>query len=199
MKQIILIFLGLYAFSCNNTNTKTEVEMGSNKEIVDLEMCLCDSLTESSDHSFELNGVLFTGNCISNYPMSDQKYIEKQILNGKIHGKISYFDKSGHVLVEEMYNNGNLIGNIGDNTNQCACAALKIKDIDNSSKAFLNNILFSGHCEDYFPNSKQISLEANYNKGLLDGFTIVYKKNGQSLMIQEYDNGQLLNEIYPKD
>lgn len=199
MKKAIYILLSFYTLSCTSTKTETEVEMGNNKEIVALEECMCDSLIPNVNNEFELNGKVFTGNCIDNYPMSDQKYIEKQILNGKPHGKIIYYDKIGEILIEEMYKDGNLVGNIGENSNQCACAELITKAVDSTSKTFLNDILFSGHCEDFFPNAEQISLEANYNQGLLNGFTIFYKRDGESLMIQEYDNGRLINEIFPQD
>jgi antitoxin component YwqK of YwqJK toxin-antitoxin module len=173
--------------------------MGDNKEAVALEECYCDSLTSNTNNELVLNDNVFTGNCIANYPFSDQKYIEKQILNGKIHGKIIYYDKTGAVLIEEMYKNGDLVGNIGDNTNQCTCAELRIKKTDSISKTYLNDVLFSGHCADYFPDTEQLSLEANYNNGLLNGFTIFYKKNGNSLIIQEYENGKMLSEIFPQD
>jgi antitoxin component YwqK of YwqJK toxin-antitoxin module len=81
----------------------------------------------------------------------------------------------------------------------CNCKDLKMKaSSDKLTKNYLNTILFSGSCEDYYPNSDQIYLEANYKKGLLHGFTIHYTKNGSAILMQKYEEGILIEEIIPQ-
>jgi len=197
------LFITISVFSlligCNTLHKEeTVIEMGNNKESESIELCNCDDLSENDKKELTLNGQVYTGNCFLDYPQSDQKYIEKQILNGKVHGKITYFDKQGNVLFEETYNNGNLLGDL-ENKSTCSCAELTIKETDDGVvKNYLNDILYTGGCEDYFPNTNQLYLESNYKDGLLNGFTIYYQKDGSVLMMQEYKDGVLMEDIIPQ-
>jgi len=200
MKYLFFIALTFSFFTACNSSHKedTVIEMGNNKESESIALCNCDDLIENENKELSLNGQVYTGNCFLDYPQSDQKYLEKQILNGKVHGKIIYFDKQGNVLFEETYNKGNLLGDL-DNTSACSCADLIIKETDDGvNKNYLNDILYTGGCEDYFPNTDQLYLESNYKNGLLDGFTIYYQKDGSVLMMQEYKDGVLIEDIIPQ-
>lgn len=200
MKNLFLSALTLIFFACNSSSEpqKTEVEMGNNMESDITAICNCDELEENDEKLLQLNGTIYTGNCFLNYPNSDEKYIEKQILNGKVHGKIAYFDKNGGLLFEETYNDGNLVGDL-ENSSVCDCSDIVLDKSDGTPKYYLNDILYTGSCEDYYPNSEQLYLESNYKDGQLDGFTIYYQKDGSVLMMQNYKEGVLLEDIIPQD
>lgn len=200
MKHFILTLFILTLFiGCDSShNEETVIEMGNNKESDISASCNCDDLDANSENLLILDSKVFTGTCFLNYPQSDQKYIEKQILNGKVHGKITYFDKLGELLFEETYNNGNLVGDLENNT-KCDCSDIVIKESEDFSKNYLNDILYTGGCEDFYPNSDQLYLESNYKNGLLNGFTIYYQKDGSVLIMQEYKDGVLIEDIVPQN
>tara|TARA_B100000809_G_C15018442_1_gene487551 strand:+ start:250 stop:849 length:600 start_codon:yes stop_codon:yes gene_type:complete len=199
MKYILVLFLFITLISCENSkDTKVSVELGENKEFVNLPSCHCDSLILNETEKLVLLETIFTGTCFLNYPQADQKYIEKQILDGLIHGKISYFDKTGELLFEEVYNKGKLLTN-AENKSRCNCMDLIMKDGENNfKKNYLNESLFTGTCEDFFPNTNQLYLESNYKNGLLHGFTVYYQKDGSVLMMQNYKDGVLIEDIIPQ-
>jgi len=198
MKNIYITLLTITLFSCTSNKTETNVEMGDNKEIdLNLIVCNCDSLSINDQKLLTYHDSIFTGTCFSNYPLVEQKYIDKQIVKGKIHGKVRYYDKFGKFLSEEIYNSGDFFENEETN-NFCNCNDLNIKKSDSTSKAYLESNLFTGNCKSYFPNSEQLYLESNYKNGLLDGYTIYYKKDGATLFLQSYKEGKLLKEIFPK-
>lgn len=199
MKYILPLFLFVTFISCETKeDNEVSIELGHNKEIENLPECNCDSLTLNESDQLVLSESIFTGICFLNYPGGDQKYIEKQILDGTIHGKITYFDKSGEVLFDETYNNGKLLNN-AENKSRCNCMDLVMKDGENNlMKNYLNESLFTGTCQDFFPNSDQIYLEANYKNGLLDGFTIYYQKDGSVSLMQDFKEGVLIEDIIPQ-
>ena len=88
MKNLLfnLLLLALLA-SCNSTKDNTIVELGENKEVDMSALCNCDSLLTNNEGLLSLKTEVFSGRCFSNYPNSDQKYIEKEILKGEYHGK----------------------------------------------------------------------------------------------------------------
>ena len=198
MKYILSLFLLLPLISCESSEDNVSVEMGDNKKFKNLPECNCDSLLIDDRNKLNLSESLFTGTCFLNYPGENQKYIEKQILDGNIHGKITYFDKAGEILIEEIYNNGVLLTD-AENKSRCNCTELTMKEGKNNlKKNYLNESLFTGTCEDFFPNSDQLYLESNYKNGQLDGFTVYYQKDGSVLMMQEFKDGVMLEGIVPQ-
>lgn len=199
MKYILPLLVFVTLISCESKpEAEVDIELGHNKEFENLPMCNCDSLVSDEKDKLLLDESIFTGTCFLNYPNGDQKYIEKQILDGTIHGKITYFDKAGEILFEETYNKGKLLTN-AENKSRCNCTDLVMKEGENNlKKNYLNESLFTGTCEDFFPNSDQLYLESNYKDGLLDGFTIYYQKDGAVLMMQDFKAGVLIEDIVPQ-
>ena len=198
MKKIILnLTLVLLVVSCNSESDSTTIELGENKTIDMSASCHCDSLKTDSTEILKLQNDVFTGTCFSNYPNSDQKYIEKEILKGEYHGKVTYFDKQGKTLYSETYSKGTAMGDL-DNQPNCNCMDIETKDENGVKKHFYKNSLYTGKCSDNFPDTDQVYLEANYKDGLLHGYTIYYKKDGAVLMMHNYENGEIIKEITPQ-
>jgi hypothetical protein len=198
MKYIFPLVLLITLISCETEDNEVSIELGKNKQFTNLPSCNCDSLVLNENKKLELKNSIFTGTCFLNYPIGDQKYIEKQILDGTIHGKITYFDKTGDLLFEEIYNQGKLLTS-ADNKSHCNCTDLLMKGGENNiKKNYLNKSLFTGTCEGYFPNTNQLYLESNYKNGLLNGFTVYYNKDGSMLMMQNYKDGVLIEDIIPQ-
>lgn len=183
--------------SCNSKPDTTTIELGENKEVDMSTLCNCDSLQTNSSGELVLKSEAYTGRCYSNFPNSEQKYIEKEILKGEYHGKVTYFDKSGKLLYSETYNKGTSLGDI-ENQPDCNCMDIEMKDENGIKKHYLKSTLYTGKCTDNFPNSDQRYLEANYKDGLLHGYTIYYKKDGKVLMMHNYEEGKIIKEITPK-
>jgi antitoxin component YwqK of YwqJK toxin-antitoxin module len=198
MKKIIVnLLLITLVVSCNSNNDITTIELGENKEVDMSALCNCDSLATNSTGILTLKTEVFSGKCFSNYPNSDQKYIEKEILKGEYHGKVTYFDKQGELLYSETYNKGASLGDV-ENQPNCNCMDIDRRDENGVKKHYLNKSLYTGKCSDNFPNSDQVYLEANYKDGLLHGYTIYYQKDGKVLIIHNYENGEIIKEITPQ-
>ncbi len=198
MKKIVTnLFVILLITSCNSDSNTTQVELGENKEVDLSALCNCDSLETNDLGSLTLNSEEFSGRCYSNYPNSTEKYIEKEILKGEYHGKVTYFDKQGKLLYSETYNKGESMGDL-ENQPNCNCMDIEGRDENGVKKHYLNNSLYTGMCSDNFPNSDQVYLEANYKDGLLHGYTIYYQKDGTVLMIHNYEHGKIIKEITPQ-
>jgi len=198
MKKILLnLSLILLITACNSNQDTTQVELGENKEVDMSAECNCDSLKTDTTGVLILESEVFSGKCYSNYPNSSQKYIEKEILKGEYHGKVSYFDKQGNLLYSETYSKGESMGDI-ENQPNCNCMDIEMKDENGVKKHYFNSSLYTGKCSDNFPDTDQVYLEANYKNGLLHGYTIYYKKDGQVLMMHNYENGEIINEITPQ-
>lgn len=199
MKTITISLITLLLLSCNMNGNEdtTQIELGENKE-VDLSLqCHCDSLIIDTLGILSYHSEIFSGICFSTYPNSDQKYIEKEILKGEYHGKVTYFDKQGKELYSETYNKGEAMGDL-ENQPGCNCMELEMKDENGANKYYLNQTIYTGKCTDNFPNSDQVYLESNYKNGLLHGYTIYYTKDGKVLMMHNYENGEIIKEITPQ-
>jgi hypothetical protein len=196
MKRIIVFLVSLFIIfnSCTTTQNDEQIELGENMQSKPMETCNCDSL-ELNGELLSFEGTIFTGLCFLNYPMSDQRYVEKQILDGKIHGNVVYYDKNDNVLFEEMYING-----VQDkNEDYCNCSDLVVEQKGEIKKNYLNGKPFTGKCEDFFLDTEQVYLEANYIGGQLDGFVNYYSKNGNVVMIQKYELGEYVKDIVPSN
>jgi len=198
MKKIAInIFVILLITSCNSDHTTTQVELGEHKEIDMSAICNCDSLETSPVGILTLKSDTFSGRCYSNYPNTNDKYIEKEILKGEYHGKVTYFNKQGKLLYSETYNKGKSLGDL-DNQPNCNCLDIDMRDENGAKKHYFKNSIYTGKCTDNFPNSDQAYLEANYKDGLLHGYTIYYQKDGTVLMMHNYENGKIIKEITPQ-
>lgn len=192
-----IVFLALLTFifnSCTTPQGDNHIELGQNMQSTPMETCNCDSLATNSD-LLTFNGDLFTGICFLNYPMSDQRYVEKQILDGKIHGNVVYYDKNDNILFEEIY----IEGVQDKNEDYCSCSDLVVEQKGDVKKSYLNGKPFTGKCEDFFLDSEQVYLEANYIGGQLDGFVNYYSKDGKVVMIQKYELGEYIKDIVPSN
>jgi hypothetical protein len=161
--------------------------------------CDCNMLVTDSTGLHTLSDTTFTGVCLSYYDGSDQKYLEKNLLQGRLHGKVTYFDREGEILLEEMYENGaqKRTGSPGENMT-CNCAELefvKTNDPNYPTVAKLDDIPFTGRCEEKYPDSDQLSLESNYNKGVLNGYTVYYNRDGSTILMEHYENGVLVSTV----
>ena len=142
---------------------------------------------------------LYTGICIEYYPGTESKYIEKSILSGYLHGKSSFYDKSGNLLVEEIYENGKKkrSGEVMPLT--CDCSELiKTTDIspDGITRYMLDDIPYTGTCEKFYPDSSNIYMEVNYKNGLLEGRSTYYNKDGSKMYTEKYEKGVLITTYY---
>jgi len=180
--------------SCQTTQKKTEVELGANKGIEDVQVCHCDSLNMNDRSELMFKGEVFTGVCELYYPNSTNKYVSKQILNGKINGSIFYYDKEGNILVEEEYVNGKKIGE-KDQILLVNCKDLSVKEVSNQKIYYYNEKPFTGTCQDFYPNSNQAYLVSDYKDGKLNGYTTYFNKDGSVLIMNKYKDNELVSEM----
>lgn len=188
----ILCLMSFLLFSCSDGQREDIVEPG---EVLSTDLpdtCSCDELTQDSLGFYYSSDGLYSGVCISNYPNTDLRYIEKNILEGKLHGKVTYYDKAGKVLMEEIYESGKSKRS-GDNL-ECQCSELiemKQADVRLPSRYSLDDIPFSGKCKTYFGDSVTVAMEASYENGYLHGYTTYYGKSGEKLYMEKYYQGVL--------
>jgi hypothetical protein len=202
MRRLFLItLLPALVFSCgeNNKSNDEELDTGTVKQSEQLDTCSCSELDIDSTGNHFFKNKLYTGICVENYPNSDSKYIEKNILNGRLHGRIAYYDKSGEIILEEIYEEGNKKRSGNVDIVICACSELeKVETPGNVApvRYFLDEIPFTGSCEEYYPNTGQLYMQVNYENGLVHGFTTYFNKDGSTLLIEKYDNGEMISVIH---
>lgn len=200
MKSFLFIILGLVLFvQCNNSKADTDlIQEGIMMNSPAQDTCSCEDLILDSLGVFKKSDSLFTGVCILNYPNTDLNYVVKGILNGTLHGTVTYYDKAGNVLVEEIYEEGRK-KRTGDGAPLvCDCAELELVSSPGETikRSFLDDIPFSGKCQKKYMDTEQIYMEVQYKSGLLDGFTIFYDKFGDTMYMEKYENGELIKIIY---
>lgn len=200
MKKYLILLVPVL-FGCNNENTSAEhVDDGNLMSVNKMDTCSCDEL-QADEHGMELlNGNPFTGICYSNYPQTDIKYIEKSLLEGKLHGKVTYFTKTGEVLIEEIYESGKQKRSGSSDALECSCSELEVHSTPGVSivKYTLDDIPYTGKCYGYYSDADtgQIYLESYYRDGFLDGNTIYYDRDGSTLYFEEYKSGELIRVVY---
>ena len=197
MNKILLLPLLIWICSCQSVVSDGAVEtFGESKAIGELANCNCADLVENEAGVLLLDGKIFTGICLIKYEGTDHKYIEKQILNGVINGKISYYGKDGSVLFEEYFNQGKMQLDLTKESIRCNCKVLTKKTrVDN--RKYYKDQLFTGTCFDVYPASKQPYFEAAYKNGERNGFTSYYNKGGDLLFTEKYRNDSLIKIIEP--
>lgn len=197
MKKIVyLSLLLLFVISCSEEKKKLDlVEQGSTLSAQSKDTCLCNELEiDSLTQTFLKNNEPFTGVCIHNYPHTAQKYMIKNILEGKLHGKTSYFDQQGELLVEEVYENGTKKRSGANAPIDCECSELKHNNTTNLW--YLDNIPFTGRCFEKYPDSDKTYLEVPYVNGMKEGFTVFYDRFGATMYMEKYEKGNLVKTIY---
>lgn len=159
--------------------------------------CDCNELQVDSTGKHLLEGSPFTGTCVSYYEGAATKYLEKNMLNGMLHGKVEYFDKNGESLLQEFYENGTQKRSGNAETGlTCDCSELEIQTVQNVSVYKLDDVPFTGKCEKRYENSTQLYMESSYKNGLLDGYTVYYDRNGATILMEKYEAGILANSIH---
>ncbi|MFD1551957.1 hypothetical protein DNU06_01340 [Putridiphycobacter roseus] len=198
MNRIILLPFLIWMMSCQTASKSDKVEtFGEAKSKGELATCDCKDLLEDGEGLLQYNGTPFTGICIIKYQGTESKYIEKQILNGLINGKISYYGRDGKVIFEEKFNKGGLQLDLTNESIRCNCKVLTKKKDQSEIKKYFKGQLFTGTCFDVFPNSEQPYFESAYQNGLRNGFTSYYNKNGDLLFTEKYRNDSLIKVIEP--
>lgn len=198
-----VLFLSSLLFSCSDSNSGDKKNItnneGSLKQSEVLDTCFCQDLDIDSTGAHFMHETLYTGICIEYYPETENKYIEKSILSGYLHGKSSFYDKSGNVLVEEIYENGKKkrSGEVMPLT--CDCSELIKADeisIDGKTRYLLDDIPYTGTCQKFYPDSSNIYMEINYKNGLLEGRSTYYNKDGSKMYTEKYESGELITTYH---
>ncbi|MEX1001287.1 MAG: hypothetical protein WDZ35_04155 [Crocinitomicaceae bacterium] len=200
MREVGLIFIVAFLFACGTEeSSEIQTDSGSLMQSDELNHCFCNELVTDSSGIYSLNDSLYTGVCVEYYPNTEDKYIEKNILSGKIHGKVIYYDRSGEVLFEEIYKEGNKKRSGENEVLNVDCSELeKIEaTIPNAPNRYLlDGIPYTGSCEERYPESNQVYMTHHYKNGVLNGRSIYYKRDGSTLYIEKYEMGQLVNTIH---
>lgn len=198
MRTYLLPIFLLLLVSCGDASEKSTPEGSSAIAEQTLgDTCDCSILQIDSLGNHLLEGKPFTGTCVSYYAGSENKYLEKNILNGLLHGKIEYFDKTGESLLQEFYENGvqKRSGN-EENGLTCDCSELQIQTVQNTSVYKLDDVPFTGKCEKYYENSSQLYRESSYKNGLLEGYTVYYNRDGSTILMEKYERGELTSTVH---
>lgn len=199
MRTYLLPVFLLLLISCGDGSSEKSTPEGSSNmsEQTLADTCDCSTLQIDSLGNHLRNGQPFTGTCVSYYDGSETKYLEKNILNGLLHGKVEYFDKSGESLLQEFYEDGvqKRSGN-QENGLTCDCSELQIQTVQNISVYKLDDVPFTGKCEKHYENSSQLYMESSYKNGLLDGYTVYYNKDGSTILMEKYERGELTSSVH---
>ena len=201
MIKYTIIFVGLFLiFSCSSqSENEILTDGGSVMQNDQLDSCACSDLTIDSTGLHKMNDELYTGICFEYYPNSENKYIEKSLLDGKPHGRTVYFDQSGEVLFEEVYKAGDKKRSGDLEVIECDCSELTLVESHLpavSDRYFLDEMPFTGTCTKYYPESDQIYMEVSYKAGELDGATTYFNKDGSVMFIEKYTMGELMRTVH---
>lgn len=196
MKIHFFLLLTIFIVAaCSGSNDKKQAGNTSDGTVMQSELrdtCECKDLTIDSTGLHLSNGLKYTGVCVSYYPNSSEVYMEKNILDGFLHGKNSFYDKEGNLLVQEVYEKGEKKRSGEVDYLSCDCADLeKIEGngTDGKPRYLLDKIPFTGTCEKLYPESNQVYMKLTYKKGLLDGLSSYYAKDGTTLYHEKYSMG----------
>ncbi len=200
MKYLILFSISLFLFySCGSEQEENLVEEGDVLITNFVDTCDCATLSIDSLGTYFEEETAYTGVCIGYYPESNSKYVEKNLLEGLLHGNVTYFDKSGEVLIEEIYENGKPKRSGKAEVLECECSELnqkKASDPRYPVKFSLDDIPFTGKCKSYYPETEIIYMESNYLNGYLEGYTTFYNRDSSKMYMEYYRNGIIEKTVY---
>lgn len=199
----LLSFSFVFLFICSCTGDSDESEnltsdTGKVMKSEFLDTCKCAALDVDSLGNHFRDGEKFTGICMDYYPGSTDKYIEKNLLSGRIHGKVTYYSKDGEMLIEEIYENGQKKRSGEVDVLNCPCTELKKEETHIPQVPFrylLDGIPYTGTCEEFYPESNQLYVSRQYKNGVMDGHTVFYNRDGSTLMIEKYESGLLISVV----
>jgi len=199
LSPLFLLFLLSLAFACSGEKQDglEFIEQGEMSSVDIQDTCSCDDLMEDESGITVLDTSVYTGVCQLNYPDSDIKYITKDYMNGLLHGEVTYFDRSGKVLVEEIYVNGEKKRSGEGAPHNCDCSELEQKMIVGETQPvfLLDGMPFTGMCKEKYPNSDQTYIEIHYDNGLRNGFATYFDATGNSMFMEKYEDGVLVKTI----
>lgn len=189
-------------FSCSGNNEaadSTELDSGSMMQSQELDTCLCNDLDVDTMGIHYYKEETYTGVCVEYFPGSEEKYLEENLLNGQVHGRVIYYDREGQVLLEEIYEEG-VRKRSGDvDVLHCDCSELELVESNMQQVAnrhVLDGIPYSGTCDKYYSDSDQIYMSVSYKDGLLNGRTIYYNRDGSTMLIEKYEIGELISTLH---
>ena len=198
----LILFIAVLT-SCSDSDSENKKNItnneGTQKQSGVLDTCFCLDLDIDTIGAHFMKEKLYTGICIEYYPGSENKYIEKSILNGLVHGKTAFYDRSGKLLVEEIYENGKKKRSGEVMPLNCNCSELvKTEAVshDGKTRYLLDDIPYTGSCEEFYPDSSNIYMEINYKNGLLEGRSTYYKRDGSEMYTEKYKAGELVTTYY---
>lgn len=202
MRITFAFLLLLFLVGCNNETSKTTPSNSGSGSVMQsalMDTCFCQDLDADSLGIYFMKDKKYTGMCIENYPETATKYIEKSLLEGKLHGKVKYFDKQGNVLIEEIFENGNKKRSGEVDVLVCDCSELTLQSSNTPGipkRYYLDGIPYTGTCMENYPDSKQQYMEVSYEQGVLHGRTKYFNKDGTALYSEKYEKGELISTHY---
>ena len=199
MRYLILIVGVLFLFACSDNKEVNEITDGDVKREGKMDSCDCADLLIDSTGLHTRNGDPYTGVCTDYYPNSTDRYIDKDLLDGLLHGTVTYYARTGEELMKEMYESGKKKRS-GD-TDFLVCDCTELEKVPNPDpqlpiRYFLDEIPYTGICQKFYPESTQLYVESNYKSGLLDGASTYYDQQGNVLYIEEYKMGTMINVLH---
>ncbi|MBK9592648.1 MAG: hypothetical protein IPO32_14535 [Crocinitomicaceae bacterium] len=114
-----------------------------------------------------------------------------------MHGKVEYYDREGQIILQEFYEDGNQKRTGGaDGATTCDCSELETQVVQGVNVYKLDNVPFTGKCEKFYEGESQVYMESNYKKGLLHGYTVYYNRDGSTILMEKYENGEAVSAIH---
>lgn len=199
MKQFYTVPLlsGLFLMACGNDSDPAPLTGSPVSSSTIADTCNCTEVITDSLGIHLKDGKPFTGTCESYYDDNGKRYLEQNMLEGKLHGKVSYYDREGNLILGEYYENGRQIRSGQTEIGlSCDCSELLSQTVQSMQVYKLDGIPFTGKCTKKYPESSQVYMESNYKNGLLNGYTIYYDREGETILMEKYENGEQVSSIH---
>ena len=157
----------------------------------------CDSLQIDSLNKYRLEDSLYTGICFTKYPNINAKLEIRQIFRGELHGNRMILSPKRDTLSLNLYKHGKLIRKSVGTGEIIHCDSLEVfKNDQGKELRYYFGEPYTGRCKRFYPDgdSTQIYLEASYSKGLPHGDHIIYDRNGNQILKEQFINGEKVKE-----